>query len=147
MVVARRAAEQELDLLLLLEDEADEDERRRPLPASQPATARQHGEPSAGEILTAVSEWLGGVKQRFSGRERFEHAVARNALGIVARELESRPQAEDRALADAILAGSASLATPRLLARLRRAALSKLAADQPKYPSLALARAKWGQAD
>ena len=147
VVVARRAAEQELDLLLLLEDEADEDERRRPLPAAQPATAREHGEPSAGEILTAVSEWLGGVKERFSGRERFEHAVARNALGIVARELESRPQAEDRALADDILAGSASLATPRLLARLRRAALSKLAADQPKYPSLALARARWGQAD
>ena len=83
------------------------------------------------------------MKERFAGRERFEHAVARNALGIVARELAARPQAEDRALADDVLAGRATLATPGLLARLRRSALTKLAADQPKYPSLAAAREQW----
>ena len=143
VVVARRAAEQELDLLLLLGDEAPQAERARPLPAAEPATPREAGEPSAAEIVTAVGEWLATVKDRFAGRERFEHAVARNALGIVARELAARPCAEDRALADDLLAGHASLATPGLLARLRRSALTKLAADQPKYPSLALARDKW----
>lgn len=145
VVVARRAAEQELDLLLLLEDEAPAAERARALPAVETETPREAGEPTAAEILTAVGEWLASVKERFAGRERFEHAVARNALGIVVRELAARPQAEDRALADDILAGRATLATPGLLARLRRSALTKLAADQPKYPSLAFAREKWTQ--
>ena len=143
VVVARRAAEQELDLLLLLEDEAGEDERNRPLPPVRFAPARDSGEPDAAEIVTAVSEWLAGVKERFTGRERFEHAVARNALGIVAREMAIRPQATDKALADEILSGRTTLATPGLLARLRRSALDKLAADQPKYPSLAMARKRW----
>lgn len=143
VVVARRAAEQELDLLLLLENGASAEERQRPLPATQLAAARECGEPGAAEIVTAVSEWLAGVKERFGGRERFEHAVARNALGIVARELAGLPQAEDRALADDILGGRATLVTPGLLAHLRRAALTKLAADQPKYPSLAIARETW----
>ena len=143
VVVARRAAEQELDLLLLLEDEAPVAERARALAAVETETPRDAGEPTAAEILTAVGEWLASVKDRFAGRERFEHAVARNALGIVVRELAAQPQAEDRALADDLLSGRASLGTPGMLARLRQSALIKLAADQPKYPSLALAREKW----
>ena len=143
VVVARRAAEQELDLLLLLEDEAPELERARALPVVQTEVPRNAGEPSAAEILTAVGEWLASVKERFAGRERFEHAVARNALGIVVRELIARPQAEDRALADDLLSGRATLAAPGLLAQLRQSASIKLAADQPKYPSLAIAREKW----
>ena len=143
VVVGRRAAEQELDLLLLLEAEAPAAERDRALPPADPLVERQSGEPNAAEIVTAVSEWLAGVKERFAGRERFEHAVARNALGIVARELAAQPSAEDRDLAESILAGRETLDTPGLLARLRRTALSKLAADQPKYPSLAVARREW----
>ncbi len=143
VVVGRRAAEQELDLLQLLEDGAPAAERACPLPAARSAASRDAGEPSAAEIVTAVAEWLGSVKERFAGRERFEHAVARNALGIVAREFVARHQAEDRELVDEILARRVSLATPEMLARLRRSALTKLAADQPKYPSLAIAREKW----
>lgn len=144
VVVARRAAEQELDLLLLLESEAPEAERARALPPGPAAEAARTGEPSAGEILTAVSEWLAEtIKPRLAGRERFDLAVALNALGIVRRELAARPDPHDRALADAILAGSAGLATPGLLARLRRAVLDTLSADQPKYPALARARQQW----
>ena len=143
VVVGRRAAEQELDLLLLLEDEASVAEQVQAVFEPRSGSPRVAGEPSAAEILTAVGEWLGSVKERFAGRERFEHAVARNALGIVARELTSPQQAEDRTLADAILAGRVSLATPGMLARLRQTALTKLAADQPKYPSLAMAREQW----
>ena len=143
VVVGRRTSEQELDLLLLLEVEAPEAERNLPLPAVAAHNASAAGEPSAAEILAAVGEWLAGTKDRFAGRERFEHAVARNALGIVVRELATTPTARDRELADAILARSASLATPGLLAHLKRAALDKLAADSPKYPSLAIARKKW----
>jgi hypothetical protein len=144
VVVARRTSEQELDLLLLLEGEAPEGERSRALPPAEPAPATSCGEPSGAEILTAVSEWLANeIKPLVSGRGKFDLAVARNALGIVSREIEQRPLASDAALAADILAGKADLASPGLLARLRRMALDKLSADMPKYPALALARAQW----
>jgi hypothetical protein len=144
VVVARRAAEQELDLLLLLEDDAPEAERSRALPAAAAQPGLALGEPEAGEILTAVSEWLAAtIKPRLDGRERWELAVAQNALGIVRRELAGRAAPVDRALTQAILAGTAGLATPGLLADLKRRALATLSSDMPKYPALAPARTKW----
>ncbi|MFM5924409.1 MAG: phosphotransferase [Novosphingobium sp.] len=144
VVVARRTAEQELDLLLLLEDLAPLSERGRPLPPASPPVEPGTGEPDGAEILTAISEWLGSdIKPLVSGRGKFDLAVARNALGIVAREIAQRPVATDAALAADLLEGRQDLATPGLLARLRRMALDKLAADMPKYPALAHARAKW----
>jgi aminoglycoside phosphotransferase (APT) family kinase protein len=144
VVVARRTAEQELDLLLLLEDLAPEAERVRALPAATPQLEPSTGEPSGAEILTAISEWLASdIKPLVEGRGRFDLAVARNALGIVAREIDQRPCATDAALAADLMSGNADLATPGLLAKLRRSALAKLTADMPKYPALATARAKW----
>ena len=144
VVIARRAAEQELDLLALLEDDAPEAERMAPLPPPPADSAAPHGEPEAGEVLTAVSEWLAAtIKPRLEGRERFDFAVAQNALGIVRRQLTARADPHDKALSDALLAGAATLATPGLLARLRRTALDTCAADMPKYPSLAPIRAAW----
>jgi aminoglycoside phosphotransferase (APT) family kinase protein len=141
VVIARRTSEQELDLLLLLEDDAPPAERARPLPPS-PRTATPAGESTAGEIAGAVADWLATVKDRMEGHDRFQFAVARNALGMVARG-DSTRFATDRGLADDLLAGDASLAMPGLLAELRRRALDKLAADVPKYPALAVARRKW----
>jgi aminoglycoside phosphotransferase (APT) family kinase protein len=147
VVVARRAAEQELDLLLLLQDDAPETERARALPPASPAPGAARGEPDAAEILTAVSEWLAAtVKPHLDGRERWELAVAQNALGIVRRELAGRPAIADHVLARAILAGEQGLATPGLLAALRRRALTTLACDMPKYPALGPARREWEQA-
>ena len=148
VVVARRAAEQDLDLLLLLETDAPEAERARPLPSSPPQRQPGEGEPSAAEILTAISEWLAAtVKPNMAaGRERFELAVAQNALGIVRRELAGRPSPHDKALCDAILAGRTTLAEPCLLAALRRRVLDTLAADMPKYPALSEARRLWERA-
>ena len=144
VVVARRTAEQELDLLLLLEDLAPKPERQRPLPPPQAPLEPGSGEPSGAEILTAISEWLASdIKPLVSGRGKFDLAVARNALGIVARELEQRPAASDAALSADLMSGKVDLATPGILARLRRMALDKLTADMPKYPALAAARAQW----
>ena len=144
VVVARRTAEQELDLLLLLEDQAPDAERARPLPPAQPALVPGSGEPSGAEVLTAVSEWLASdIKPLVAGRGKFDLAVARNALGIVVRELEQRPAASDAALSADLISGKVDLATPGILAKLRRMALDKLTADMPKYPALALARAQW----
>ncbi len=58
VVVARRACEQELDLLLLLESDAPEVERQRHVAAPLPDAPAREGEPDAGEMLTAISEWL-----------------------------------------------------------------------------------------
>ncbi len=144
VVVARRTAEQELDLLLLLEQQATVSERERPLPPPLAHATAGLGEPSGAEMLTAVSEWLASdVKPLVSGRGRFDLAVARNALGIVARELDQHPCAIDAVLASELLSGSADLTSPGMLARLRRMALDKLTADMPKYPALAIARALW----
>ncbi len=144
VVVARRTAEQELDLLLLLEDQAPAAERTRPLPAANSPLEPNMGEPSGAEILTAISEWLAtDIKPLVAGRGKFDLAVARNALGIVTRELEQRPSVTDAELSADLMSGKADLATPGLLAKLRRSALAKLTADMPKYPALALARAKW----
>lgn len=142
VVISRRTAEQELDLLLLLEDEAPPAERVRPLPAA-PCADVLHGEASAGEMAIAVSEWLATIKPRLDGHDRFQLAVARNALGMIARGDESGARAEEALLARALLAGEQNLATPGVLARLRRRALDKLAADVPRYPALAVARRKW----
>ena len=142
VVISRRTSENELDLLMLLEEDAPTAERARPLPPAPPARVSA-GEATQGEIATAIAEWLETVKHRMEGHDRFQIAVARNALGMIARDAETSAVAEDAALARALLAGERSLAEPGLLALLRRGALDKLAADVPKYPALAVARRQW----
>ena len=145
VVISRRTSEQELDLLLLLEEEAPEVERRRETPHYQPVPlfVPVLGEASAGEIATAISEWLTSIKYRIEGHDRFQLAVAKNALGILAREDAICPPRTDLALARELLDGQKCLQTPDLLAKLRSDALGNLSADVPKYPALAIARKKW----
>jgi len=139
-VIGRRASETEADLLMLLEDDAPEAERA-PIALALPDPVRRTGEPSAPELLEAIAEWIDReLKPNLSGRDRFQANVALNALGMLQRE---GPASTDRALSDDLLAGRATLATPGLLARLRRETLIKLEADQPKYSALARARALW----
>ncbi len=142
VVISRRASEQELDLLLLLEEDAPDEEQLRPLPPLD-EQADPTGEASPGEIASAVSEWLTTVKDRMEGHDRFQLAVARNALGMIARGDSTGIHAHDLMLAQDILDGTISLSSPGVLAMLRRAALDKLSADVPKYPMLPRARAKW----
>ncbi|MBJ7441032.1 MAG: phosphotransferase family protein [Sphingopyxis sp.] len=145
VVVGRRAAEQELDLLLLLETGAPAAERERALPPAPAASPAPTGEPTNGEIVQAVRDWLAdAIKPDAEGHAKFQVAVAMNALGIVMRDLDAGVRAEDRALADALLSGATTLAQPGLLAKLRRAALDKCAVDSPKYAALARARETWG---
>lgn len=141
-IISRRTSEQELDLLMLLEEDAPEKERARSLPPASEIPSRM-GEACLGELATAISEWLATVKDRMEGHDRFQHAVARNALGIIARSDAGRIVAEDRELACALLEGKRNLAELGLLAKLRRSALEKLGADVPKYPALEVARQQW----
>ncbi|WP_345719887.1 phosphotransferase [Qipengyuania sphaerica] len=139
VVISRRTSEQECDLMLFL-DEADSLFGKRT--EIRDATDR-HGEADVAEIAEAISEWLATVKHRMEGHDKFQLAVARNALGIIARDHRSDRGGADRELAQAILSGRQPIDDPLLGARLRRAAMAKLETDSPKYPSLAVARRKW----
>ncbi len=142
-VIGRRTSENELDLLLLLEDDAPETQRL-PLTLDPPQEPRGMGEPSAAELLSAVRDWIDReVKPGTQGRDKFMAAVAMNALGMVIRESDTPVIVHDRALADDLLTGRLSLATPGLLTKLRRTALAKLENDVPKYAALAEARRRW----
>ncbi|MDO9368311.1 MAG: phosphotransferase family protein, partial [Sphingopyxis sp.] len=144
VVIGRRTAEQELDLLLLLEAEAPEVEGVRALPPSSCPGLAPTGEPANREIVQAVRDWIEGtIKPASQGHAKFEAVVAMNALGIVLRDLETNVRAEDQRLAEALLSGETTLAQPGLLARLRRDVLEKCAVDSPKYAALAAARAAW----
>ena len=142
-VIGRRASETEVDLLMLLEGSAPEGERRL-ITLPERAPAQRTGEPSSTEMLEALAKWVEeDVKPLSEGRGRFMASVALNALGMLKREAEHSVAVHDKALSDALLAGTAGLSTPGLLAKLKEAALIKLAADQPKYSALAKARAMW----
>lgn len=144
VVVGRRTAEQELDLVLLLEEEAPEGERGRALPPSPGAEPAPTGEPTNREIVQAVRDWIeAAIKPNAEGHAKFEAVVAMNALGIVTRDLDAGVRAEDKALAEDLLSGARTLAEPGLLAKLRRDVLDKCAVDSPKYAALAAARTDW----
>ena len=142
VVISRRTSEQELDLLMLLEEDAPEEERALPAePMIEPDET--HGEATSGEIAVAISEWLETLKPLMQGHNRFQLAVARNALGMIARDDDIVPRVTEPDLAQAILVGEETLASPGLLRELKEAALEKVMADVPKYPALAVAMKKW----
>ncbi|MCU0733571.1 MAG: phosphotransferase family protein [Hyphomonas sp.] len=142
VVISRRTSEQELDLLLLLEEDAPEEEKA---PEVQPLRPFDDlGEAREGELAEAVSEWLDTIKPLMTGHDRFQLAVARNALGIIARRDLYLPQImEDEKMTNAILAGAGGIGHPKLLGTLRQMVFEKVSVDSPKYPSLAVARKKW----
>ncbi len=141
VVISRRTSEQELDLLMLLEGDALADGI---VPEERISDDDLYfGEAQTGEIATAVAEWLGTIKDKVEGHDRFQLAVARNALGMLARDYAILPRVSDRELAQDFLLGRRSMVTDPAITRLRRDALDKLEADSPKYPALAVAREKW----
>ena len=142
-VIGRRASETEVDLLMLLEEDAPETQRLS-IRLDAPPEPRRQGEPSTVEMIEALADWLeNDIKPKAEGRDRFMTAVALNALGMLRREASDPSMIHDKALADDLLTGRLTLATPGLLAKLKKAALVKLATDQPKYSALAAAINKW----
>ena len=140
VVISRRTSEQELDLLMVLDDDL------APGIVDQERIGEEEidrGEAHDGEIAEAVTEWLATLKGKVEGHDRFQLAVARNALGMLSRSSRIRPRSADREIAREFLEGRRDLAADPVIARLRRDALNKLEADVPKYPSLTIARRKW----
>ncbi len=142
-VIGRRTSENEMDLLLLLEEDAPETQRL-PITLPVPPEPRRMGEPSSVELLEAVRDWVSSdVKSKTTGRDKFMAAVAMNALGMLIREATNPVSVHDSPLAADILEGRLTLATPGLLTRLRKTAFTKLANDVPKYSALARAKELW----
>jgi hypothetical protein len=113
--IGRRVAEQEWDLLLLLQPaQAAAAAARRPRPSGEPAAEPvPYGRPTASELLDAVRGYLTDqVMPATSGQLAFHARVAANALAIVARELELGPAPDGADLADAVAARLA-VANPR----------------------------------
>ena len=143
VVISRRTSEQELDLLMLLEEDAPEEELGKPLMALNKFSQPTKGEATDRELLLAVSDWLATLKGSVKGHDKFQLAVARNALGFVVRRDEIGNYPKDWLLAQDILQGKRGLRTQGMIAALRHRALGKLSTDVPKYPALAVAREKW----
>ncbi len=146
-VIGRRVSENEIDLLMLLEDDAPPSDDSF-MPALLLNEPRREGEPSTTELIEAVSEWIEtDIKPEAQGRDRFMAAVAMNALNMIKRELTAPVDIHDMQLCDDMLAGKTTLATPGVLTKLRNQLLQKLAIDAPKYAGLAAAKLKWGVAN
>lgn len=142
VVISRRTSEQELDLLLLLEEDTAHGASVLPL-RKIPRLTFAHGAAQIDELALAVSEWLGTIKDSLSGHDRFQLAVARNALGILAREHGNFAYADGIGDSELVLRGEVSLDDPAWLAKMRAEALAQIAVDSPKYPARAHARKKW----
>jgi multidrug resistance efflux pump len=93
--------------------------------------------PTAQELAEAIQEFLAGevLPTLDDHRQRFRMLVALNALGIVYRELDKLPPADDtetRELAARIRAGDVE---PGTLARVKADVERRLNVDSPRYLS------------
>ena len=143
VVISRRASENELDLLMLLEEEAPKAERERKVKLERPGA--QSGEANVEEIATAVSEWLATIKEQMEGHDRFQLAVARNALGMIGRDARAGSMRFyfDADRCASILNGSTTFGSETFLVLAKHYVLEKVGVDSPKYPALAVARERW----
>ncbi|MXO90991.1 phosphotransferase [Altererythrobacter aquaemixtae] len=144
VVISRRTSEQELDLLMLLEEDAPEEAQSEYSHWFDDLEDTESGEATMPEVLTAVAEWIGTIKEQLQPHDQFQAAVARNALGILKREemdggwdLHFHERAIDRAED-----GIGRIST-EALKTLRMRAMAKVKVDSPKYPALTVARKKW----
>lgn len=156
-LIGTRASEVEVDLLMMLEDEAG---LSAPLNASfaLPQARPRAAEPEAYELLSAMSKWLqDDVMPRQTGSDLFNARVAGNTLSIIQRMSEYGPDFEanqkarlaalgvdHKGLCAALATGEMDLTTPHLLTHLRLQALERLSIHQPRYAGLKVAQEKWG---
>jgi len=142
--IGRRVCESEWDLFALLGVTPPAD-GREPVAAAGPTSP--FGRPTAAELVEAVREYLDGVMEGGEGAARFEARVARNALGVVERELRLGPSlaaahaarlaalgfADDAALARALRAGELDGDWAAVAPALAASARDQLAVANPSY--------------
>ena len=147
-VISRRTSEQELDLLMLLEEEWPKADQKAPVIDYPHNETEEDGEAVDWELVDSVSEWLSSMKDKVAGHDRFQLAVARNALGITKRQLldSAWDLHFDEKLSRELLSGEFVISDADL-ATLRRRVLDKVRTDSPKYPALRHALDSWPLVD
>ena len=139
-VLGRRAVEAEYDALLALGLVVSGN------PAVSTVARPTAERPTVDELLEAVRGFLADELVVGDDRSRYLARVARNALGIVQRELSSDPSAHTAALAAAgcaddtelgarIRSGALDPADEPVAAAVRSAVLTRLAVANPRYGS------------
>jgi hypothetical protein len=142
--IGRRVCESEWDLCALLWVTPPAD---GPEPVAAEGTVPPFGRPTAAELLEAVREYVEGLMERGEGAARFEARVARNALGVVERELRFGPSiaaahaarlaalgfADDATLAAALRAGELDDDWDRVASALAASARDQLLVANPAY--------------
>jgi aminoglycoside phosphotransferase (APT) family kinase protein len=142
--IGRRVCESEWDLFVLLGISPDAD---RPDPVRAAGAVPPFGRPTAVELTEAVREYVEGLMERDDGVSGFEARVARNALGIVERELQLGPAVaaahadrlaglgytDDAALAAALRAGDLDTTWRRVAPALAASARDQVLVANPSY--------------
>jgi hypothetical protein len=142
--IGRRVCESEWDLFGLL-GTAPPDAHSGPVAAAGPTAP--FGRPTAVELVEAVREYLDGTVAAGEGATGFEARVARNALGVVERELHFGPDmaaahaerlaalgfADDAALAAALRSGALDAEWEQVAPALAAAARDQLLVANPSY--------------
>jgi aminoglycoside phosphotransferase (APT) family kinase protein len=142
--IGRRVCESEWDLFVLLGIQPAAD---LPELVAAAGPVAPFGRPTAAELTEAVREYVDGLMERGEGASGFEARVARNALGIVERELRLGPSiaaahhgrlaelgyADDAALAAALRAGDLDTTWRRVAPALAASARDQLLVANPSY--------------
>lgn len=142
--IGRRVCESEWDLFVLLGVAPPAD---LPEPVAAAGPLPPFGRPSAAELVEAVREYVEGLMERDEGAAGFEARVARNALGVVERELQLGPSIaaahaarladlgfpDDAALAAALRAGDLDEDWRSVAPALAAAARDQLLVANPAY--------------
>jgi aminoglycoside phosphotransferase (APT) family kinase protein len=142
--IGRRVCESEWDLFVLLGIRPDADP---PDLVAAAGPVPPFGRPTAAELTEAVREYVEGLMERGEGASAFEARVARNALGIVERELRLGPSlaaahaarlhelgyADDTSLAAALRAGDLDTTWRRVAPALAASARDQLLVANPSY--------------
>jgi aminoglycoside phosphotransferase (APT) family kinase protein len=142
--IGRRVCESEWDLFVLLGIRPTAD---LPDPAVAAGPVPPFGRPTAEELTDAVREYVESLMEREEGASGFEARVARNALGIVERELRLGPSisaahaarlaqlgyADDASLAAALRAGDLDTTWRRVAPALAASARDQLLVANPSY--------------
>ena len=142
--IGRRVCESEWDLFVLLGIRPPDD---APEPAAAVGPLPPFGRPTAGELTEAVREYAEDLMARSEGAAGFEARVARNALGIVERELRLGPSiaaahtarlvqlgyTDDAELAAALRAGELDTTWRRVAPALAASARDQLLVANPAY--------------
>jgi aminoglycoside phosphotransferase (APT) family kinase protein len=142
--IGRRVCESEWDLFVLL---GVQPPAELPEPVAAAGPVPPFGRPTAAELTEAVREYVEGLMERGEGASAFEARVARNALGVVERELQLGPSiatahaarlaelgyADDGALAAALRAGDLDTTWRRVAPALAASARDQLLVANPSY--------------